>query len=119
MDSGRVVHVLFSIEATDLLLVAALVLAIIGLIADIQYRRKGGKKSTKRDFIMFGIAALVVIVFVFVAISIGADEGFGPSIMGHTVIPIVSVLFATWELGRWRVRRKNPLSPQANEGETK
>ncbi len=29
--------------------------------------------------------------------------------IGYAIGPVAILLFAGWELGRWRVRRKNPL----------
>jgi drug/metabolite transporter (DMT)-like permease len=98
-----------------MLLPAAFILAIIGLAIDVKYRRAGGRKSTKQDIIIFSIAALLVAAFFVFAISIGGAEGFGPAVLGHATLPIVVTLFATWELGRWRVRRKNPLPAKTAE----
>jgi hypothetical protein len=87
----------------------ALGLAIWGAVEDWRYRRKGGKRSTTRDKLLFGLALLVVGVFVATYVYLGGSEGAGPDILGHASVPIVILLFGTWELGRWRVRRNNPL----------
>jgi hypothetical protein len=91
-----------------------LVLAIAGAITDRQYRRKGGKKSTRRDKVYFTVTVALVAAMFGAAISIRAvvvgespfEIGYD---MGSGIGPPAILLFAAWELGRWRVRRKNPL----------
>jgi hypothetical protein len=86
-----------------------LILAVWGAIADWRYRRKGGTKSTKREKIFF-MAALALVGAVFITFwLVGGSRGAGPEISGYTAVPFTILLFATWELGRWRVRHKNPL----------
>jgi drug/metabolite transporter (DMT)-like permease len=92
---------------------AAIVLAIIGAVVDFRYRRKGGKKSSKKDMLMFGIAGLLIAALYVTLLVIGGSTYAGPEIIGYTVVPIFGVLFAAWELGRWRVRRKNPLPKES------
>ena len=89
---------------------AVLILAICGAIADWRYRRKGGRKSSKRDKILFLIAVASVGVLFATFWFLGGSEGAGPAIQADVLIPLVVVLFGTWELGRWRVRRKYPPS---------
>ena len=90
-----------------------LILAILGAVVDWRYRRKGGKKSSKKDWILF-LAALAVLVVFFVVLSlIGVGDVAGA--IGEATPFFAIVLFAAWELGRWRVRSKNPL-PQSATG---
>ena len=90
----------------------ALILAIWGAVVDWRYKRKGGKKSSKKDRLLFLVALGVVVVFFVVLVLVGVGDVAG--LIGETIPPIAIVLFAIWELGRWRVRSKNPLpqSPQ-------
>jgi drug/metabolite transporter (DMT)-like permease len=91
-----------------------MILAIIGAVVDFRYKRKGGKKSSKKDLRWFGVAVLLIVAFYITLVVIGGSTYATPEIIGYTVVPIFGVLFAAWELGRWRVRRKNPL-PKAPE----
>jgi drug/metabolite transporter (DMT)-like permease len=82
-----------------------LIIAIIGAVIDSRYKRKGGMRSSERDRILFAIAVgLVVAMFVTLAI-LGADS----FTIGYVLPDIAILLFALWEVGRWRTRRKNPL----------
>jgi cytochrome c biogenesis protein CcdA len=84
-----------------------LILSVIGAIADWRYKRKGGNKSSKRERIMFLIALLLVVALFTVLTALGASAGG----IGHVLPLFAIILFGTWELGRWRARRKFPLSP--------
>ncbi len=85
----------------------ALVLAILGAISDWRYRRNGGKRSSKKDTLLFLTALGLVVAFFIVLGLIGVGDVAG--MIGAASVDFAIVLFATWELGRWRVRRKNPL----------
>jgi hypothetical protein len=85
-----------------------LILAVWGAVVDWRYKRKGGKKSSKKDGLLFLAALGVVVVFFAVWAVIGVGDVAGT--IGETSPFIAIVLFATWELGRWRARRKNPIS---------
>jgi hypothetical protein len=90
----------------------ALILAVWGAVVDWRYKRKGGKKPSKRDRLLFLIAlALVVVLFIVLAL-IGVRDVAG--MIGAATVDFGIVLFATWELGRWRVRRKYPLPTKVN-----
>jgi hypothetical protein len=89
--------------------VVLLILAIWGAVADRRYKRKGGKKSSNRDKVMF-LIALVLIVALFVVLGlIGGSSADIGGMIGQASPVIAILLFALWELGRWRVRRNNPL----------
>lgn len=87
---------------------AALILAIWGAVVDWRYKHKGGKKSSKKDKLLFLTALGLVVAFFIVLGLIGVGDVAG--IIGAATVDFAIVLFATWELGRWRVRRKNPLA---------
>jgi drug/metabolite transporter (DMT)-like permease len=93
----------------------ALILAVAGAVLDWRYKRKGGKKPTKKDGLLFLTAFVLVgaLLTIFYWLG-GGSTGSGPEIIGYTVVPLTIVLFATWELGRWRVRRKYPLPTKAD-----
>lgn len=93
-----------------------LIASLCGAVIDWRYKRKGGKKPTKKDRLFF-LAAIVLVAAVFASFwYIGGTTGSGPDIIGLVTVPIVVLLFGTWELGRWRVRRKNPLPKQSTSG---
>ena len=86
------------------------ILAIIGLVVDLRYQEKGGVRPTKKDKLYFLVAVGLCAAVVVVVAALGGDAG------GLTVYLAV-FLFVLWELGRWRVRRNNPLRKinQANQ----
>ena len=86
----------------------ALILAIWGAVVDWRYKRKGGKKPSKKDKLLFLSALGLVVTFFIVLGLIGVGDVAG--MIGAATVDFAIVLFATWELGRWRVRRKNPLT---------
>jgi drug/metabolite transporter (DMT)-like permease len=90
-----------------------LIASIFGAFFDWRYKRNGGKKSNKRDRIMFLIAVLLVVALFSILIVIGGS----PEILADAVLPLVIILFGSWELGRWRIRRKNPISGAAQAGQ--
>lgn len=83
-----------------------LILAIWGALVDSRYTRNGGKRPTKNEklFFLSCIAAVVVLLFVLGVL------GAAPDSIGHVTPMLAILLFALWEMGRWRVRRTNPLS---------
>jgi hypothetical protein len=92
---------------TDALL---LILAMWGAIIDSRYKRRGGKKPSKRDRIFFLAAALLLALPLSVAFVLLRANALA---FGFVSIESAILLFALWELGRWRVRRNNPLSVSA------
>ena len=92
---------------TDALL---LILATWGAIIDSRYKRGGGKKPSKRDRTFFLAAALLLAVPLSVTFMLLRANAL---VFGFVFIEVAILLFALWELGRWRVRRKNPLSVSA------
>lgn len=91
---------------------AVLMLAIWGAVVDWRYKRKGGKKTSKRDRLFFLAALGVVVAFFVVWAVIGVGDVAG--MIGEATPLLAIVLFATWELGRWRVRSKSPIPPSPN-----
>jgi hypothetical protein len=90
-----------------------LIISIAGAISDWRYKRRGGKKPSKRERLLF-LLVLVLVAALYVSfVLVGGSEGASPAIIGHTILPIAIVLFGSWELGRWRVRSKNPLPSDA------
>ncbi len=83
-----------------------LILSIIGAIIDWRYLRRGGTRPSKRDKIMFFSAAAAVVLLLVV---LGMLES-NPEALGGAMVDIAVLLFALWELGRWRMRRKYPLA---------
>ena len=85
-----------------------LILAAAAAIADRRYIRAGGVRSSRRDKIYFSIAVgLCLAVLVLLAVQ-GASSGD----LGTAAGFLTPVLFALWELGRFRTRRANPISPK-------
>jgi drug/metabolite transporter (DMT)-like permease len=82
-----------------------LIVSMFAAIIDWRYKRQGGKKPTTRDRWMFCAACGFGIICVTIFGVMGASaEG-----LGLLTSDIFILLFAVWEVGRWRVRRKNPL----------
>ena len=87
------------------------IVSLVAAIIDWRYKRQGGKKPTSRDRWMFGAAfGVCFICFVILGLVGASAEGLGAAAPGVFV-----VLFALWEIGRWRVRRKNPIVSQSSE----
>lgn len=89
---------------TDALL---LILATWGAIIDSRYKRRGGEKPSKRDRIFFLAAALFLVVPLSVTFVLLRTDALA---LAFVFIEAAILLFAVWELGRWRVRRSNPPS---------
>ena len=89
-----------------------LILAIAGAIVDRRYKKAGGKPSSKRDKIFFwSLAGLFVVLF-----TVLGFMGAYPEEIAGASLSMALVLFAVWEFGRWRMRRKYPLpKPQTPE----
>ena len=88
------------------ILTILLVLAVLGAITDWKYHKEGGKPSSRSDRVLFWVLALLVAS----AITFAELTDWDPyGILGFVILPIAAFLFAGWELGRWRMRRKYPL----------
>jgi 4-hydroxybenzoate polyprenyltransferase len=84
------------------------VLAVWGRIADVRYVRKGGLKSSHKDWLMLGLAVLLwIILWAFLG-YLGATLY---SFCYGTVLVGVAWIWPVWEFGRWRTRRRNPIKP--------
>ena|SRR6266481_7600829 len=83
---------------------ALLIASIIGAVIDYKYKKAGGRKPSSRDRILFLIVVLVVAGLIVWAAS------YNSAIAGMIVVPIVPWLLFAWEVGRWRMRRKYPLT---------
>lgn len=91
--------------AQNLIYGIVLALSVLGAIRDWRYRQNGGRPPGKSEKILFLSGVLLVIGLFAVLAALGA----GSEMIGYLAPPIAIILFATWELGRWRVRRTNPL----------
>jgi drug/metabolite transporter (DMT)-like permease len=81
------------------------IVSLVAAIIDWRYKRRGGKKPTAKDRWMFFAACGICLMCLLALGLMGASaEGLG----GATPFLLV-MLFAVWEFGRWRVRRKNPV----------
>lgn len=82
-----------------------LIASLCGAVVDWRYKRKGGKRSTAKQRIMF-LSIIGAVALLFVALlALGADH----YVIGETIVDVVILLFGLWEALRWRVRRHNPL----------
>lgn len=86
----------------------------MGAVVDHRYKKAGGKPSSKRDRTLFLLALLLAAgFFVLLAFLPNGNDLLDPfrleRIEGQIVVPLAVWLFAAWELGRWRMRRKYPL----------
>jgi len=82
-----------------------LVLSVWGFIADWRYKRKGGKRPTKTDYIVLA----VIVVAVFGGIALLVHLQYNTEILGEASVPLAIWIFGLWEFSRWRTRSKNPL----------
>jgi hypothetical protein len=80
-----------------------LIASIVGAVVDYKYKKAGGRRPSKSERILFLLVVLVVVGFIAWADSIN------PAIAGDISVPLVIFLLFSWELGRWRMRRKYPL----------
>jgi hypothetical protein len=84
-----------------------MILAIGGAVADWRYKRHGGKKPTRRDHVYLWVSALLCL---FLLIFLGV-RGLGAEALGSYTASLTILIFAIWEVGRWRIRRKYPVPP--------
>jgi hypothetical protein len=93
-------------QSTDAQMGIVLIVAFNAAIIDWRYQRQGGKKPTAKDRWLFcavsGVSLLCLVILDLMGLM-------SAEIIGKTVPTIFVMLFALWELGRWRVRRKNPI----------
>ena len=82
-----------------------LIASIIGAVVNYKYKKAGGRKPTSRDRIFFLMVVLVIVGLIVWAASYNSE------IAGMISVHIVIWLLFAWEVGRWRMRRKYPLSP--------
>jgi hypothetical protein len=73
---------------------------------DWRYVRRGGIRATRSD--KFGVLAAGGLGLAIVAFL--EARGASPQSLGVTKVTIGTIVFGLWELARWRVRRKNPLT---------
>lgn len=80
--------------------------AIWGAVADFRYQRRGGQKPTRADrWTLLG----VIVLCVGFAVLLGALGGTARA-LGSLSAFLTVIVFGFWEIGRWRVRRRYPLS---------
>jgi len=86
--------------------------AIWGAVADHRYKKRGGVKPIRMDKILFSVAVILGFAALFLLGTLGASaEG-----LSYLQVRFAILLFCFWELGRWRVRRRNPLPPASKSG---
>ncbi len=91
-----------------------LLASIYGFFADWRYKRKGGKRPSKTDYLSLGIILIVVVG----GIAVLNYLNYNAEILALASIPLAIGIFGMWELSRWRVRGKNPLpSNPASSGD--
>ena len=81
-----------------------LILGIAGAVADRRYLRAGGARSTRRDKLLFSIAIGLSMLVVGAGVLSGSAE-----LTGDLISLFGPLLFALWELGRFRTRRRLPI----------
>jgi hypothetical protein len=82
-----------------------LIASVVAAVIDWRYKRRGGKKPTLKDRRFFLAACAVCFICLILFAVLGSSaEGLG-YLFGCCLV----ILFAVWELARWRVRRRNPL----------
>ena len=86
-----------------------LALVIWGGISDLRYKKAGGLRPKITERILFGIAALLCIGFM---VALGKIDS--PEAVGELNFFLLIILWGLWELGRWRVRRANPIDTNLN-----
>jgi dolichol kinase len=95
-------------QPQDVFTPIALLISIVAAVIDWFYKRRGGKRPTKNERSLFGIAVLLCAALVALFAIRGAPAGALGSLTGFLLV----VLFSAWEFGRWRVRLKNPVLPR-------
>lgn len=83
------------------------IIAIAGAVFDRQYKRRGGRKPSKQDYIYILAAVALCIALL---IALGA-RGCTAEELGGWMGTLLMLLFSMWELGRWLIRRRYPAPP--------
>ncbi len=83
-----------------------LILAIAGLVCDRRYLKAGGKPPSDTHYRLMFITMIVFAAFVAVLSLMSNDPG---TVLIQIGFRIGILLFALWQLGRFRMRRKYPL----------
>ena len=91
---------------------ALFVLAILGAIYDWRYKRRGGKRPSTSDRLLYLFALLLVAGFMVWLHVFGGESG--DRILGQISV-IALRLFYAWEFMRWRVRREYPLRTRPHD----
>lgn len=91
-----------------------LLASVVGFIIDWRYKRKGGKRPTKTDYIILAI----IVVVVFGGIAVLNHLNYNAEILVDATIPLVIWIFGMWEFSRWRTRNKNPIPPAQEQPKT-
>ena len=96
----------FFAATNDPVPVLILISAVIGAIADYRYTKQGGKRARGRDLVTFWSACgAIVILLIIMSMMMRNTEA-----IGSAAVHVVILMFALWELGRWKTRRNNPLT---------
>jgi hypothetical protein len=102
LRSSRILHV-------NNVVFLILALAIYGGISDLRYKKAGGLRPKITERILFGVAVLLCIGFL---VALGTIDA--PGALGELNLFLLVILWGLWELGRWRVRRANPIKTDPN-----
>ncbi len=83
-----------------------LILAIIGAVCDRRYLKAGGEPPSEKHYRLMFITVIVVIAFVAVLSLMSNHPG---TVLIQVGFRFGIILFALWQFGRFRMRRKHPL----------
>src|SRR4051812_8435603 len=92
------------LEVNNNAIVLIFALAVWGGISDLRYKKAGGLRPKIAERISFGIAVFLCIGFSVALETIAAREA-----LGELNLFFLVMLWGLWELGRWRIRRANPI----------
>ncbi len=100
----------------DPMILILFALAVVLAIDDWRYKLKGGKRPTKREktFLLVSILVFVILEgltsWMFSVFPDGDVAMQAADALGRLTAIVTAFFFFGWEIRRWRVRRKNPLS---------